>query len=166
MSKLLLKLAVVVLVSGASALAGAHTYFFGLTNLSHNATEQRIEIIHQFTAHDVENAIAEIQHESFSPEHPEYEWYIQSYVEKHFSLSHSNHEIKLNWVGIEIKRGKLIIYQEAKFKNYLTGILVKNEILVDTYAKQVNTLNFNDTNSKGSLTFTANQKVASIKNIK
>jgi hypothetical protein len=65
-----------------------------------------------------------------------------------------------------VKLGKLFVYQEAKFKNYLEGLLVKNDILVDTYSKQVNTLNFQDTRIKGSLTFTASQKIASIESIK
>jgi len=166
MIKRLLKLVVVIFVVGAPAIAGAHTYFVGLTSLVNNHEKQQIEVIHQFTAHDVENAIAEITQESFSPEHRAYEEYIQLYFERHFSLSDSNQDIKLTWVGIEVKRGKLFVYQEAKFKKYLTGILVKNDILVDTYSKQVNTLNFKDTQIKGSLTFTDNQKIASIKGIK
>ena len=166
MNKLIIKLVSVILLSGAATFVAAHTYFFGLTELTLNKTENRLEIIHQFTAHDFENAIAELKQEHFSPEHANYEEYIQSYIEAHFSLSQLNNNISLNWIGVEVKRGKLFIYQEAKFTNYLTGLLVKNDILVDTYTKQVNTLNFQDTRIKGSLTFTASHKVASIESIK
>ena len=65
-----------------------------------------------------------------------------------------------------MKRGKLLIYQEATFKNYFTELLVKNDILINTYPRQINTLNFQDAHNKGSLTFTRSQKVASIKKIK
>ena len=40
--------------------------------------------------------------------------------------------------------------------------MVKNDLLVDTYTKQVNTVNYQDSVSKGSLTFTQSVKVATI----
>jgi len=40
--------------------------------------------------------------------------------------------------------------------------LVKNSILVDTYPKQVNTVNFQDTAIDGSLTFTKSQQITKI----
>lgn len=162
----LLKLISLVLFLGVAASAAAHTYFFGLTDLTLNKSSNKIEIIHQFTTHDFENAIAELKQINFSPEHKEYEQYIQSYVEEHFVLSYLDSDIKTKWVGIEVKRGKIFIYQEAPFKNFLAGLLVKNELLVNTYPKQINTLNFQDAQMKGSLTFTASQKIAKIDSIK
>ncbi len=53
----------------------AHTYFFAVTELNVNNQSNHIEIIHQLTAHDIENAIAEINQVNFSPEHPQYNEY-------------------------------------------------------------------------------------------
>ena len=162
----LLKLVSILLFWGVTASAVAHTYFFGLTGLTLDESTNKIEIIHQFTTHDFENAIAESKQINFSPEHKEYEQLIQSYVEEHFILRYLNKNIKTQWVGVEVKRGNIFIYQEAHFKNYLAGLLVKNELLVNTYPKQINTLNFQDSKIKGSLTFTALQKIMKIESIK
>ncbi len=151
-------------LSWASA-ALAHTFFFGLTELSVNAHSQKIEIIHQFTAHDVENLISEQQQISFSPEHPKYEQLIQYYFEQHFVLKRDKSVIKLNWIGLEVSLGKIYIYQESNNKNFLAGLVVKNGLLVDTYPKQVNTVNYQDAVTKGSLTFSQAQQSVKIENI-
>jgi len=143
-------------------LASAHTYFFGITDLWLNSSSKKIEIIHQLTVHDLENAIAETRQISFSPEHEQYEAYIRSYVEENFSLKYSDKFLTINWLGFEIKQGQVLIYQEVPFKRFLVGLLVKNELLVNTYSKQVNILNFQSSKTKGSLTFNATRKAVII----
>ncbi|MDT0604959.1 DUF6702 family protein [Thalassotalea castellviae] len=143
-------------------MTSAHKYFFGLTEISVNPKNQTIEIIHQFTAHDLENAIAEQKQEHFSPEHPKYDLYIKEYFDNHFQLDFHQKKIELNWVGLELMKGKVIIYQEAQFKNKLAGLVVKNDLLVDTYTKQVNIVNYQDSGLKGSFTFTESNNVAII----
>jgi len=158
------------LLCGATLSSVAHRYFFGLTELSVNPRTNNIEVIHQITAHDIDNAIAELNQIHFSPEHPEYEQFIQQYVEAHFQLinikNNKDHEIKLNWIGLEIAKGYVYIYQEAHFENYLVGLVVKNDLLVDTYPKQVNTVNYEDNEISGSLTFSTSVKIATIAKIK
>jgi len=160
------KILLSVLLSGVVASATAHTYFFGVTDLVINEKSKHIEVIHQFTAHDIENTIAEIKQITFSPEHPRYDNYVQEYIEKHFILQRDNKTIKMNWIGFEIRRGQLFAYQESIDENFLTNLVVKNTILVDTYAKQVNTVNYLDISStnkvQGSLTFDHSLKVSII----
>ncbi|WP_077342504.1 DUF6702 family protein [Pseudocolwellia agarivorans] len=162
----LLKSITILLFWAVAANAAAHSYFFGITDLTLNESSKKIEIIHQFTAHDLENAIAEIKQIHFSPEHKQYELYLKEYIDEHFTLNYSNQDLKLNWVGLEVKRGNIFIYQEVPFENFLVGLLVKNDLLVNTYPKQINTLNFQDSTIKGSLTFSASQKIAKIDGIK
>lgn len=157
---------IILLFWGVAATAAAHSYFFGITDLTLNESSKKIEIIHQFTAHDFENTISELKQINFSPEHKQYEAFIQEYVENHFTLSFINQELKLNFIGIEVKRGNIFIYQEVSFENYLLGLVVKNDLLVNTYPKQINTLNFQDSTIKGSLTFTASQTIVKIDGIK
>jgi hypothetical protein len=158
------------LLCGVALSSAAHRYFFGLTDLSVNPKTHNIELIHQFTAHDIDNAIAEQQQIHFSPEHPKYEKLIQNYVEAHFQLidaqENKKHVIKLNWIGLEIAKGNIYIYQEANFENYLSGLVVKNDLLVDTYLKQVNTVNYTDGTNTGSLTFSGSEKTSEITIIK
>lgn len=167
-SKILLS----ILLVGLAAPAAGHSYFFGVSELNLNETSKHIEIIHQFTAHDIENTIAELKQIHFSPEHPKYDQYIQAYFEKHFTLERNNNDVKLNWIGFEIKRGQIFAYQESHGKNFLDNLMVKNTILVDTYAKQINTVNYQDLafapefKLQGSLTFSSNQRVGKIKVLK
>lgn len=162
MSKILLS----ILLFGLAVSSAAHTYYFGVTELNLNNTNKHIEVIHQFTAHDIENAIAERQQVHFSPEHPQYDKFIQDYIEEHFVLERNDKVIKMNWIGFEVKRGKLFAYQESVSKNYLANLVVKNVILVDTYVEQVNTVNYQSVSStniiQGSLTFDQSLKVAMI----
>ncbi len=81
-----LKFFLVLMLIGQTTFVFAHKYFFGLTELSVNPRNQTLEIIHQFTAHDLENAIAELKQEHFSPEHQKYDSYIRDYFNEHFQL--------------------------------------------------------------------------------
>jgi len=162
MKSLLRQWFIFAILCGAAANTAAHTYFVGLSELSINSSTNKVEVIHQLTAHDLENAISEIKQISFSPEHPSYEEYIHAYIDEHFQLRHTGQIIALNWVGLELKGGKVIAYQEAPFKRILNGLVVKNALLVNTYSKQVNTVNYKSAEIKGSLTFTEAQKITKI----
>ncbi len=160
MSKFIINITLMFGFFGLATSVAAHTYFFGVSDLRLNSKTEQIEVIHQFTAHDIENAIAQIKQTSFSPEHVNYEVFIQEYFENHFALQRDQQRIKLNWLGFEIKTGKLFAYQESDRQSYLEQLVVKNTILVDTYAKQVNTVNFQLNDSNGSLTFDKTKKLA------
>jgi len=154
------------LLVGAAAPAAAHTYFFGVSELNINPKSNHIEVIHQFTAHDIENTIAEIKQVRFSPEHPQYDKLIQWYIEQHFILEQDSEIVNMNWIGFEIKRGQLFAYQESISKHHLINLVVKNSVLIGTYVEQINTVNYQDlrsTNSvEGSLTFDQSTSVAII----
>ncbi len=170
MLKTLFKTLFICFLCGGTLSSVAHRYFFGLTDLSVNPRTNNIEVIHQLTAHDIDNAIAEQMQIHFSPEHPKYEQIIQNYIETHFKLfniqNNNEQEIQLNWIGLEVAKGYVYIYQEAHFENFLSGLVVKNDLLVDTYPKQVNTVNYKDSKIEGSLTFSISVKVAKIAKLK
>jgi len=145
-----------------AAPAAAHNFFFGITEVTLNPVSKQIEIIHQFTAHDVENAIAGQQQIHFSPEHKDYQTLIRQLFEQNFALLENQQPLPLSWIGMEVVRGKVFVYQQGPAKNFLSGLVVKNTLLVDTYPEQVNTLNYQDNDNKGSLTFTQLHKIAKI----
>lgn len=155
---------VVLLMCGLATNALAHRYFFSITDLALNDKSQSIEVIHQITAHDIDNAIAEIKQEHFSVAHPSYESYIRQYIEQHFQLHYQHQVITLNWVGIELNKGNIFIYQEAKFNHALEGVQITNKILTEQYIKQINTVNFHDKTIKGSLTFNRSVIINTIEN--
>ena len=156
----------VMLLVGAVAPAAAHTYFFGVSELNINPESNHIEVIHQFTAHDIENTIAEIKQISFSAEHPQYDKLVQWYIEQHFTLEQKNKIVNMNWIGFEIKRGQLFAYQESISKYHLNNLVVKNTILINTYVEQINTVNYQNLSSsnriEGSLTFDQSTSTAII----
>ncbi len=152
------------LMMGVAASAAAHKYFFAITDINHNRSANSFEIIHQLTAHDIENTIAEQRNIHFSPELADYEAFIQEYVENHFHLLMNDAQIKTNWVGLEIVRDKIVIYQEASANKFFAPLVVKNQLLVDTYPKQINTVNFISGKAKFSLTFNNSQRIATINN--
>lgn len=156
------KRALVLLLCGLAANAVAHRYFFSISDLSLNDTTQSIEIIHQLTAHDLDNAIAESKQIHFSVAHPDYENFIRQYLEAHFKLHYQGQVVPLTWVGFEINQGNVFLYQEAEFNYSLIGLKITNSLLIESYKKQVNTVNFNDKSIKGSLTF---NKSGTIKHI-
>ena len=137
----------------------AHSYFFALSDLFINKKTQQIEIIHQLTAHDLENVIAEQLQIHFSPEHRQYELLIKDYLKQHFYLKNNNKKIVLNWVGFEFKHGKILIYQQSATAHQLSELTITNNLLMDAYPQQINTLNFQDKTIKGSLTFTQSQQI-------
>lgn len=163
---LLSKILLSILLFGVAEHAAAHTYFFGVTELNINEKNKHIEVVHQLTTHDIENAIAEKKQVNFSPEHPQYDKFIQDYIEGNFILERNNQVIEMNWIGFEIKKGFVFAYQESFSKNYLTNLVVKNTILVDTYAEQTNIVNYQSSGTteliEGSLTFNQSIKVAKI----
>jgi hypothetical protein len=143
----------VLLLCGLAANAVAHRYFFSITDLALNRQSQSIEVIHQITAHDIDNAIADEKQIHFSVAHPDYENIIRHYMEEHFQLYYQDQALLLNWVGLEVNKGNIFIYQEAAFKHSLQGLKITNSLLTERYPKQVNTVNFHDQTIKGSLTF-------------
>jgi hypothetical protein len=143
----------VLLLCGLAANAVAHRYFFSMTDLTLNERTQAIEVMHQITAHDIENTIADANKIHFSIAHPDYENIIRQYVEAHFQLNYKGQAVALNWIGFESNKGNIIIYQEAMFSHTLLGLKIINSLLTDRYEKQVNTVNFYSKTIKGSLTF-------------
>ena len=143
----------VLLLCGLAANAVAHRYFFSITDLSLNEHTQSIEVIHQITAHDIENAIAESKQIHFSVAHPDYENNIRHYVEANFQLHYQDKALPMNWIGLETNNGNIFIYQETPFDHSLVGLQITNSLLTERYDKQVNTVNFRDNTIKGSLTF-------------
>lgn len=157
-----LRLVIALVMLVVAAQAAAHKYYFAITDINYSDEQRTIEIVHQFTAHDIENAIAEQQNITFNSGHPEYDNKVRAYVESHFQLFRAEKQLPLTWLGLEIDRDKIVVYQQADNENFLSGLLVKNDLLVDTYAKQVSTVNYRDKQVFGSLTFTESQRIGRI----
>ena len=152
----------VVLLCGLAANAVAHRYFFSITDLTLHESKQSIEIIHQITAHDINNAIADTKKIHFSVAHPNYEAYIRQYIEANFKLSYQNITVPLHWVGLELNKGNILVYQETHFTHALHGLEITNSLLIERYLKQTKTVNFHNNKNKGILTFNSSSTVKTL----
>lgn len=137
--------------------AAAHKYFFGLTEVSFNQRTERVEVIHQYTLHDVQRAMIEQYGKSFRIDEPKAEEKVKQWVENHFQLLNSNGEpVDTTWVGFEADFQNIWFYQEAKIErpDFCTW-QVNNSLLMKVYPAQVNTVNFLSTGKTHGVALTA-----------
>lgn len=121
----------------------AHKYFFGLTDVSWNPHSGNIEVIHQYTLHDVELAIGRYFDEPFRIDQPDADQRVKEWINARFSMNDaSGNPTKLNWVGVEADFQNLWIYQEKPHaKTDFCNWNITNRVMLSTYPAQVNTVN-------------------------
>jgi len=121
----------------------AHKYFFGLTDVSWNAHTGNIEVVHQYTLHDVELAIGRFFNTPFRIDQPDAERKVKEWLNARFSMTTSDGEpIALDWVGLEADFQNLWLYQEKSHsKTEFCNWEITNRVMLSTYPAQVNTVN-------------------------
>lgn len=144
--------------------AAAHKYFFGLTEVSHNARTEHLEVVHQYTLHDVQRALKLNYGDDFQIDDSGAEEKIKAWLENHFELFDSKgNRLKLNWVGFEADFQNIWLYQEyaadtAKFCDWR----VSNTMLMDAFSAQVNTINFVTPAATHGVTLTKGRSLKSV----
>lgn len=125
-------------------LAVAHKYFFGLTEVSWNSRSNNLEVVHQYTLHDVQSALASEYGSDFRIDQPDAEQKLKRWVENNFHLINSKgNALTLNWVGFEADFQNIWFYQERSLtKPDFCGWQVQNALLMSAFSAQVNTVNF------------------------
>ena len=119
-----------------------HEHYTSITNINFNS-KQNIEIVMEFTAHDVEyhfekdrNLLLKL---GSSNENEATDSILSNYVFNHFNISLNNSLIKLDFIGKEINNDEsLILYFEKKgFKN-IKSLEISNDLLCKHYPTQQN----------------------------
>ncbi|MEC7643599.1 DUF6702 family protein [Idiomarina sp.] len=121
----------------------AHKYFFGLTDVSWNAHTGNIEVVHQYTLHDVELAIGRFYDEPFRIDQPDADQRVKEWIRARFVMKDtSGRALNLDWVGLEADFQNLWIYQEKSHtKTDFCDWKITNRVMLSTYPAQVNTVN-------------------------
>jgi len=133
----------------------AHRYFFGLTEISTNKNTQAIEVIHQYTLHDVQQALKKRQGKTFRLEQESAEKHIRNWVNENFQLvDPQGNKVVPNWVGFEADYQKIWVYQEMPKRDNLCQWQVSNRLLMNSFSAQVNTINVVDNYGNRSLILT------------
>lgn len=133
----------------------AHRYFFGLIEVKANPHTQAIEIVHQYTLHDVQYALKKRLGKTFRLDSDNAEKQIRQWVEKHVTLTNTQHDnVQPHWVGFEADYQKIWIYQEIQNHDNLCHWTFSNTLLMDSFSAQVNTVNVIDDFGNRSLILT------------
>ncbi|KQW96647.1 hypothetical protein ASC94_07360 [Massilia sp. Root418] len=121
--------------------AAAHNYHMGLTDISYNANTGSTEIVHTYTAHDVEALLANLYQRQFDLGQPEDQAVLRRYVERQFTISAGGKRLALQWVGVQADAASITIYQELPGSALPPGAVLRHMVLSDFIPGQLNTVN-------------------------
>lgn len=142
----------------------AHRYFFGLTEISVNENTEAVEIIHQYTLHDVQQALKKHLGKDFKIDQSNSEAQIRDWVNEKFELTDpQGNKVVPNWVGLEADYQKIWIYQELPKRDNLCQWEISNTLLMNSFSAQVNTINVVDDYGNRSLILTTENTADTIK---
>jgi hypothetical protein len=139
----------------ASAAAGAHRFHTGITEVAYNARTRSTEVVHTYMAHDIEALLMNTYQRQFDLLDPDDQAVLRKYIEAQFWLKGpDNARLPLRWVGMTADARSVVIYQELENAPLSKTATIRQGVLVDFLPDQVNTVNFNNSGTIRSLTFT------------
>jgi hypothetical protein len=123
--------------------AHAHRFHAAISDISMNVHTGNTEIIHTFMTHDVESLLENLYQRQFDLEDPEDVALFRKYLEKQFSISNSKNEAyPLKWIGLKVDPNYVMVYQEIEKQALPEKLTIRQAVLTDFLADQINTLNF------------------------
>jgi hypothetical protein len=142
------------LLSGAAA---AHNYHMGLADIGYNADTGNTEIVHTYTAHDVEALLTKLHGRQFDLGLAADQEALRRYLDKRFVLTANGRRVPLQWVGIKASADTITVYQQVDRAALPAGTVLKNGVLTDFLPGQINTVNIGGSAGRAAatLTFTA-----------
>lgn len=142
-----------------SALAGAHRFHAGITDISFNARTGSTEIVHTYMAHDVESLLANLYGRQVDLNDPDDQALLRKYVEGRFwMLGQDQARLPLRWVGMTADAERVQVFQEIEQTPLWKAAAIHDDVLVDFLPEQVNTVNLNEGNAVRTLTFDRNHQ--------
>ena len=146
-----LSLFVVALAPGASA----HRYHTSVTRLEYNAEEHLTEITVQTFADDIEAALSKRSggRNVRLNGAKETNALVLDYLRTVFELKSGDAAVELQWIGMELKGYTVWIYLQARAPADLSKASLRNKLLFDLFADQVNIVNVLNDGKRTSLVF-------------
>ena len=142
LSRLLAQCAVAAVLAGACALAPAHRFHAGITDISFNERSGSVEVVHTYMAHDVEALLTELYQRQFDLSDPDDQAVLRKYVEKQFWLADKDgRRLPLNWVGMTVDSESITIFQEVPQTPAAKVESIHDAVLTDFLPDQMNTVN-------------------------
>ena len=139
--------------------AAAHNYHMGLADIGYNADTGNTEIVHTYTAHDVEALLARLHGRQVDLGVEEDQEALRRYLDKRFVLVANGRRLPLQWVGMKASADTVTVFQQIPGTALPRGTVLKNGVLTDFLPAQVNTVNVGGSAGRAAatLTFTAAQ---------
>jgi len=135
----------------------AHNYHMGMADIGYNAATGNTEVIHTYTAHDVEALLANLYGRHFDLGLDEDQEVLRQYIEQRFTISAAGKRLPLQWVGIKADADTITVFQQIDNTALSAGAVITDGVLTDFIPTQINTVNVgaNAGRAATTLTFTA-----------
>lgn len=118
----------------------AHQQNAALTQVLMNPNTGLLEISHRFWLHDAEHAVKRLfgaDHDIIADEQSQRQF--AEYVMSRFNINtHDGKELLLTFVGTEIERGYIWIYQETKPDQLSKSMIIRHDALMEIWPQQEN----------------------------
>lgn len=124
-----------------SAAAQAHNFHVGLTEISYNARTGSTEVVHTYTAHDVEALLMNLYQRNVDLGMEEDQALFRRYLEKQFRISVDGKALPLQWVGMQANADSINVFQEIEKTELPPGAVLLDGVLTDFQPQQVNSVN-------------------------
>ncbi|WP_035373529.1 DUF6702 family protein [Pseudoduganella violaceinigra] len=124
-----------------SAAAHAHNFHVGLTEISFNPRTGSTEVVHTYTAHDVEALLMNLYQRQFDLGLEEDQAVFRRYLEKQFRISAGGKPLPLQWVGMQANIDSINVFQEIEKTALPPGAVLVDGVLTDFLPQQVNNVN-------------------------
>lgn len=124
-----------------SAAVQAHNFHVGLTEISFNPRTGNTEVVHTYTAHDVEALLMNLYQRHFDLGLEEDQAVFRRYIEKQFRISANGKPVPLKWVGIQATVDSIVVFQEIEKAPLPAGAVLLDAVLTDFLPQQANNVN-------------------------
>jgi hypothetical protein len=142
MSRFTSRLVGAVILASACALAPAHNFHAGITDISYNERTGSTEVVHTYMAHDVEALLTNLYQRQFDLSDPDDQAVFRKYLEKQFWLADKDkRRLTLNWVGMTADAQSVMVYQEVVQTPSAKVEFIHDAVMTDFLPDQLNTVN-------------------------
>jgi len=135
--------------------AAAHKYYTSLAQVEYNVEEKTVEVTLRVFADDLELALTRRAGREVSLDRTkDADRLVLAYLRDTFEIKNREGEAKaLKWVGMELRAGVAWLYVEAEMPEGLAGARLRDHILFELFAEQVNTVSVRYAGKRADLVF-------------
>ncbi len=131
------------LISFLLSLFVVHDYFVSICTITHNAPEQRLQIVWRMTTHDVEHALSaetdgKTLHFGSELELPQADSLLQAYLIEHLAIEIDGDPVQVEYLGRDVEMEDLYCYLQVQNAPHFQTIKVHSTLLFDMFHEQEN----------------------------